>query len=62
MIITATTAAEADLLHRRLPALRHLFGPDVTIETPGLAAPRLEALLAPALAVAALERALRLPS
>ncbi len=59
MIISATTAAEADLLSRRLPALRHLFGPDVEIQTPGLQGPRLEALLQPALAVADLERCLR---
>lgn len=59
MIITATTAAEADLLHRRLPALRYLFGPDVTIETPGLINHQLEALLQPALAAADLERAWR---
>ncbi len=61
MIITTTTAAEADLLHRRLPALRHLIGPDVTIETPGLQGHRLEALLQPAQAVADLERCLRVP-
>jgi hypothetical protein len=59
--ITVTTAAEADLLHRRLPALRHLFGPHVTIETPDLVGHRLEALLAPAQAVADLERCLRVP-
>ncbi len=62
MIITATTAAEADLLHRRLPALRHLLGPDVEIQVPGLVGPRLEALLAPAQAVADLERCLRVPA
>ena len=62
MIITVTTAAEADLLHRRLPALRHLFGPDVEIETPDLVGPRLEVLLAPAMAAADLERCLRLPA
>lgn len=61
MKITCCTAAEADLLHRRLPALRHLFGPDVEIETPDLVGPRLEALLAPAIAAADLERAWRLP-
>lgn len=61
MIITTTSPAEADLLSRRLPALRHLFGPDVAIETPGLIGHQLEALLQPAQAVADLERALRLP-
>ncbi len=61
MIITACSAAEADLLHRRLPALRHLFGPEVEIQTPGLQGHQLEALLLPALAAADLERCLRLP-
>jgi hypothetical protein len=36
VIIVAQSAAEADLLSRRLPALRHLFGPDVRIQTPNL--------------------------
>lgn len=33
MRIIAETAAEADLLARRLPALRHLLGPDVLLAT-----------------------------
>jgi hypothetical protein len=59
MIITATTAAEADLLHRRLPALRHLFGPNVEIQVPGLVGPRLEALLADELEAADVKRSRR---
>jgi hypothetical protein len=56
VIITATTTAEADLLSRRLPALRHLFGQDVEIQTPGLQGHRLPELLGSKLAVADLER------
>jgi hypothetical protein len=36
--IIAESPAEADLLHRRLRALRHLLGPEVQITTVGLAA------------------------
>lgn len=36
MIIVAESIAEADLLARRLPALRYLFGPDIHIQTPNL--------------------------
>jgi hypothetical protein len=36
VIIVAESHAEADLLSRRLPALRHIFGPDVQIKTPNL--------------------------
>jgi hypothetical protein len=57
--ITVTTPAEADLLSRRLPALRHALGPDVVITT-NLQGHRLEELLGTAVDAAELEQQLRM--
>jgi hypothetical protein len=61
VIITAATAAEADLLHRRLPALRWALGPDVEIVT-NLQGDRLEELLGQELAAVDLEHCYELPA
>lgn len=36
MILFTESPVEADLLSRRLPAIRHIMGPDVQIQTPTL--------------------------
>jgi hypothetical protein len=36
VIIVAESHAESELLSRRLPALRHIFGPEIQIKAPSL--------------------------
>ncbi len=58
MRIVAESREEADLLARRLPAIRHLLGLEPATNLQGH---RLEQLLAVEMAAADLERCLRLP-
>lgn len=60
MRILAESAAEADLLHRRLPAIRWALGPEVTLEAPDLIGHRLPQLLGTAMDAAQLEQLLRM--
>jgi hypothetical protein len=67
MRILAETAAEADLLSRRLQAIQHVLGPDVPVSTnlltghdPADPLAELRELLAPARAAADLEQLLKM--
>lgn len=56
MRITAENDRELEILSRRLEALRHVLGPEVTLEAPKLIGHRLPELLALELAAVDLER------